>query len=280
MPNVRVTWTMLLWIPASVLLGVGSVLDLRGWTTEHGFASNILAAATSGLFGLPIAAIVAQWILRQDKESRRRRDVVRAARRNFSEMQSSLEAQGIDKVKRLHGPVSAASRDIVLLQRAVNSHCGIVPAQRVRDVHLSFSALITAIPGNEPDDPEDKWEFRSVLRRWDVLKETTFPYGEVDGFRVVADEDYATISANVEVIATQRLEALTQLWIDANKLVTEEELKKPQNNEDVRINDKVAESISGLTEKLRNLRKQLAARSDLYDGLVAARKSAENMPTD
>jgi hypothetical protein len=273
MLNVRVTWTTLLWIPASALFAIGWYLDGNGWTTEHGFASNILAAITSGLFGLPIAAIVVQWLLRQDAESRRRREIVGSARRNFAEMQSSLDASGIKKVQRLKDPVTAASFDIVGLNFAASYSGGVAQGQMINQVRSSFSTLTPAISENLPNLAEDEWRFLSVLRRWDVLRDTVFSAGEVGDLRIISDESYAAISTSIETVASERVEWLPNIMRDADILVAA--LGGPHDEgQNIQIEPQVRVMISDLNDTLSRLSKQLSARVDLYTGITEARKVA------
>lgn len=275
MHRLRVGHLFLLMPYGLILLYIGISGDSKGWWDNLSYGSNVLAGLTAACFGVPIAAKVIQWLVRKDADARRGRELLNSARRNLADIQASLESQEIDKVHRLVEPLATAELYISGLDFAVR-YSGSIRVRLAEQGAPPLSAVIPVISENLPSNAAEGWRFAAAVRRWEVLNMSVLSSAEVDGIRIVSDEEFSFISASVDAVTGAPLESLPTLLHDLDSLIELlNEVRAGRGG--VPMAHAALPFIGELNATVSKVRRQINARADMHKGVCAARNSVDSM---
>lgn len=181
------------------LLCLGLYGDRKDWWSDWSFDGNVLAGATGALFGIPFAAIVLGWFLRNEDSRRERRHITRAAIRSMEQIIDSCEVlengRGGSKIKHdVEGLVRVVESSAHHLRSAaatmspevagLSSSCDVAVS-----ADSAMRQLFHAI-GPHPMFRSDYWqnEWANISHQWRIVGGELAIRAEVEGVSLIDGE--------------------------------------------------------------------------------------------
>lgn len=271
--KLRTTWTFLLFIPGAALFGWGYALDESQWTAAHGFASNILAAFTTGFFGVPIAMNILQSILRRDADSRRRRQIMMDAQRTLSAIRVSLESRPIEADgEKLREVADRTAGDLeILLMDSYDPE----KFRTERSTSLdSISKLGVLVVPQYHRLGYDEDTYNRLLNRWRFFTQNVMIEAESEAITVIPDWAYAQADKTIVEINRISLAELIHLTLAITTTIDLLTSINPENADDLLQQE--YDGIRNLINEIKGLENEITGRTQLHEAISAAEEAVQN----